>query len=130
MSCAAGGAPAPRARLFRARMDPLIELTRKWFAALSARDAKGAARLVADDCRIQNPGGGDDLIGPAGARQLAQLAPPTLRRSIREERVDGTTVIVKGLTRLPGVFANYTTWTFETDGSRITRLTFAWRAAN
>ena len=110
--------------------DPHIELTRKWFAALAARDVAAASSLVADDCRIQNPGGGDDLVGPAGVRQLVQLAPHALRRSIREERVEGTTVIVKGLARIPGVFANYTTWTFETDGQRITRLTFAWRAAN
>lgn len=110
--------------------DPLIELTRKWFAALAAGDAAAAASLVSDECRIANPAGGDDLVGPGGVRQLAQMAPRTLRRSIREERVEGTTVIVKGLTRLPGVFANYTTWRFETDGRRITRLTFAWRPAN
>ncbi len=111
-------------------MDPLVELTRRWFAALAAGDVSTATSLVADDCHIQNPGGGDDLVGTTGVRQLMQLAPSTLKRTIREERVEGTTVIVKGLTRLPGVFANFTTWTFETDGERIRRLSFAWRAAN
>lgn len=111
-------------------VDPLIELTRKWFKALADRDANAVADLVSEDCRIENPAGSEDLVGPAGARQLMQMAPASLRRTIREEMVEGTTVVVRGLSRVPGVFANYTTWTFETDGERITRLTFEWRAAN
>jgi hypothetical protein len=63
-------------------------------------------------------------------RELVRMAPPTVRRSVREERVDGDTAIVTGLTRVPGVFANFTTWRIETDGRRITRVTFAWRSAN
>jgi hypothetical protein len=51
-------------------------------------------------------------------------------RVVREESVMGTTVILRGLTRSPGHFANYTTWTFETDGALITHVTFAWRPAN
>jgi hypothetical protein len=49
---------------------------------------------------------------------------------VREQQIDGTTVILRGLTRAPGHFANYTTWTFETDGQLITHVTFAWRPAN
>ena len=44
--------------------------------------------------------------------------------------VDGNVVVLRGLTRSPGHFANYTTWTFETDGSLITHVRFAWRPAN
>ena len=109
---------------------PALELARRWFKALDERNAGAAAVLVSEDCRITNPTGGDDLVGPAGVRQLLHMAPPTLTRSVREEAVDGSTVIVRGLTRVPGAFANYTTWTFQTDGERITHLTFAWRPAN
>ena len=42
----------------------------------------------------------------------------------------GNTVILRGLTRSPGHFANFTTWTFETDGDRIVHVSFAWRPAN
>lgn len=106
-----------------------LDLARRWFRALDERNLGAVAALVSDDCRITNPTGGDDLVGPAGVRQLLQMAPPTLT-SVREEQVDGTTVIVRGLTRVPGAFANYTTWTFHTDGERITRLSFSWRPAN
>jgi hypothetical protein len=57
------------------------------------------------------------------------MAPPFVRR-IREQETEGNTVILRGLTRNPGHFANYTTWTFETDGEFITHVTFAWRPAN
>ena len=50
--------------------------------------------------------------------------------SIHEEEVLGNTVILRGLTRSPGHFANFTTWTFETDGDRIVHVSFAWRPAN
>ena len=49
---------------------------------------------------------------------------------MREESVDRGTVILKGLTRAPGQFANYTTWTFETRDGLITHVTFLWRPAN
>jgi ketosteroid isomerase-like protein len=109
---------------------PALALARRWFKALDARDPTAAAALVSDDCRITNPAGNDDLVGPAGVRELLRMAPPTLRRSVRDERVEGDTAIITGLTRIPGVLANFTTWTIETDGRRITRVAFAWRAAN
>lgn len=109
--------------------DPL-ELAREWFKALEEHNASAAAELVSDDCRITNPGGGDDLVGPAGARQLVQMAPPTLKRIVREEHVEGNTAVLQGLARVPGAFANYTTWRVETDGEHITRVSFSWKPAN
>ena len=109
---------------------PPLELARKWLAAVDARDANGAAALVSEDCRITNPGGGDDLIGPAGMRELIRNAPQNIRRSLREERVEGTTVIVTSLTRIPGIFASFATFTLETEGDRIKRVAFALRPAN
>lgn len=109
---------------------PALDLARRWFKALDDRDANAVATLVADDCRITNPAGPEDLVGQNGARELVRMAPPTLRRSLREERVEGNTVISSGLTRVPGVFANFTTWTIETDGTRITRVSFTWKPAN
>ena len=73
--------------------------------------------------------GGDDFIGPAGVRELVRMAPPTLRRTTRGERVDGNTVTVEALTRVPGIFASFTTWTIETDGERITRVAFSRRSS-
>lgn len=110
--------------------DGALVLARRWFRALDDRDVEAAAALVSDDCHITNPTGGDDFVGPAGVRELLRMAPPTLRRSLRDESVEGMTVTVRGLTRVPGVFANFTTWTIETDGDRITRVTFAWKPAN
>lgn len=109
---------------------PALSLARRWFKALDERDPAGAAALVTDACRITNPTGNDDLVGPDGVRELLRMAPPTLRRSVREERVEGDTAVVTGLTRVPGLFANFTTWTIETDGERITRIGFSWRPAN
>jgi len=39
-------------------------------------------------------------------------------------------VKITTLTRAPGIFANYTTWNFEIDGSLVRRLNFELRAAN
>lgn len=98
-------------------------------AALEKRDPEGAASVVADEVVIELPGGDTQLQGKDGARQLMRMAPP-FKRTIREEELLGDTVVLKGLTRAPGQFANYTTWTFETDGEHITRVTFAWKPAN
>lgn len=97
--------------------------------ALEHRDADRAASVVADDVVIELPGGEQQLEGKDGARQLMRMAPPFVR-TIREEDVVGDTVILKGLTRAPGQFANYTTWTFETEDGQITRVSFAWKPAN
>jgi hypothetical protein len=58
-----------------------------------------------------------------------RMAPPFVR-TVREESVDGGTVILRGLTRAPGQFANYTTWTFETENGLIKHVTFNWKPAN
>jgi hypothetical protein len=98
-------------------------------SALAARDPERAASVCHDDIVIELPGAEEQLRGKDGARQLMRMAPPFVR-VIRDEEVIGDTVVLKGLTRAPGQFANYTTWTFETDGDHITRVTFAWRPAN
>ena len=109
-------------------MSPL-DAARAFMTALEKRDAERAAAVVADDVVIELPGGETELRGKDGARQLMRMAPPFVR-TVREEDVHGDTVVLKGLTRAPGQFANYTTWTFETDGEHITRVTFAWKPAN
>ncbi|MGH2378650.1 MAG: nuclear transport factor 2 family protein [Candidatus Limnocylindria bacterium] len=109
-------------------MTPL-EAARSFMSALEKRDAERAASVVDDEVIIELPGGETQLHGKDGARQLMRMAPPFVRL-VREEELLGDTVVLKGLTRAPGQFANYTTWTFETDGARITRVTFAWKPAN
>lgn len=98
-------------------------------AALQESDADKAASVCTDQVTILLPGGETELEGKEAARRLIRIAPPFIRR-VREEEVLGHTVILKGLTRSPGHFANFTTWTFETDGERIVHVSFAWRPAN
>ena len=109
-------------------MTPL-EAARSVMSALEPPEPERAGVVVADEVVIELPGGVTQLHGKDGARQLMRMAPPFVR-TIREEDVAGDMVVLKGLTRAPGQFANYTTWTFETDGERITRVTFAWKPAN
>ncbi|MBI2325412.1 MAG: nuclear transport factor 2 family protein [Chloroflexi bacterium] len=109
-------------------MKPL-EAAKAFMAALQAKEPEKAASVCADDVVIELPGGENELRGKDGARQLMRMAPPFVRL-VREEHVDGGTVVLRGLTRAPGQFANYTTWTFETEGGLITRVTFHWRPAN
>lgn len=109
-------------------MTPL-EAAKTFLAALGAKDAERAASVCAEDVTIVLPGGETELEGRDGARRLVRMAPPFVRL-IREEQVEGDTVILRGLTRAPGHFANYTTWTFETDGTLITHVSFAWKPAN
>ena len=109
-------------------MTPL-EAAKAFMSALSEKAPEKAASVCADDVVIELPGGESELHGKDGARQLMRMAPPFVR-IVRDEEVDGNVVVLRGLTRAPGQFANYTTWTFETDGSLITRVTFRWRAAN
>ncbi|MDP9265886.1 MAG: hypothetical protein M3O91_07210 [Chloroflexota bacterium] len=109
-------------------MTPL-EAARTFMKALETNNAEKAVSICAAGVVIVLPGGETKFEGTDGARRLIRMAPPFIR-SVREEWVDGTTVTLKGLTRSPGHFANYTTWTFETDGERITNVSFAWRPAN
>jgi len=106
-----------------------LEAARTFMAALEASDGDRAAAVCAEEVRIQPPGGGNEMEGRDAAKAFVKRAPSFVRR-IREEQVEGTTVILKGLTRAPGMFANFTTWTFETDGEKITHLSFVWRPAN
>ena len=108
--------------------DPLVA-AKTFMAALETKDAEKAAAVCADDVAIELPGGDNQIEGKDGARQLIRMAPPFVR-IVREEQVEGNVVVLKGLTRSPGHFANYTTWTFETDGNLIKHVTFAWRPAN
>jgi ketosteroid isomerase-like protein len=98
-------------------------------AALEESDADKAAAVCADDVTIVLPGGETELQGKDAAKRLIRVAPPFIRR-VREEQVDGNTVILRGLTRSPGHFANFTTWTFETEGEKIIHVSFSWRPAN
>ncbi len=97
--------------------------------ALETRDAERAASVCAEDVQIELPGGDPELQGKEGARRLVRSAPSFVRR-IREHETRGNTVILRGLTRAPGQFANYSTWTFETEGGLIKHVTFSWRHAN
>jgi ketosteroid isomerase-like protein len=109
-------------------MSPL-DAAKIFMAALEAGDADKAASVCADDVTVVLPGGETELQGKDAAKRLSRMAPPVIRR-VREEEVIDNTVILRGLTRSPGHFANFTTWTFETDGDRIVHVSFAWRPAN
>src|SRR3989442_6717918 len=98
-------------------------------AAREANDADKGAAVCADDVAIELPGGENQLEGKEGARPLIRMAPPFVRL-VREEKVEGNAVILRGLTRSPGHFANYTTRTFETDGDFITHVTLTCLPAN
>jgi ketosteroid isomerase-like protein len=106
-----------------------LEAANTFMAALDAGDADKAASVCADDVIVVLPGGETELQGKEAAKRLIRMAPPFIRR-VREAEVLENTVILRGLTRSPGHFANFTTWTFETDGGRIVHVSFAWRPAN
>jgi ketosteroid isomerase-like protein len=106
-----------------------LEAAHAFMRALADKDPEGAAALCADGVAIELPGADNELRGKDGARQLMRMAPP-FQRIVREEKVMGDTVVLTGLTRAPGQFANYTTWTFETSDGLITHVTFGWRPAN
>jgi|GEM_PF-1296824 len=106
-----------------------LQSAKIFMEALEAGNADRAASVCAPDVTIVLPGGETELQGIEGAKRLIRIAPAFIRR-IREEEVDGDTVVLRGLTRSPGHFANFTTWTFHTDGERITHVSFAWRPAN
>jgi ketosteroid isomerase-like protein len=106
-----------------------LDAAKIFMAALDAGDADKAASVCADDVTVVLPGGETELQGKDAAKRLIRMAPPFIRR-VREEEVHGNSVILRGLTRSPGHLANFTTWTFETDGDRIVHVSFAWRPAN
>ncbi len=106
-----------------------LEAAKTFMSALAEKDPEKAAAVCADAVVIELPGGDNELKGKDGARQLMRMA-PAFQRIVRDEKVLGETVVLTGLTRAPGQFANYTTWTFETEDGLITRMTFSWRPAN
>jgi hypothetical protein len=106
-----------------------LESAHIFMKALEGKDPGQAAGVCADGVVIELPGTDNELHGKDGARQLVRMAPPFIR-TVREENEMGTTAVLKGLTRAPGQFANYTTWTFETEDGLITRVTFSWKPAN
>ena len=106
-----------------------LEAARTFMDALEARDPDRAASVCAEDVQIELPGGDAELQGKEGARRLVRMAPNFVRR-VRAQETRGNTVILRGLTRSPGHFANYSIWTFETDGALIKHVTFAWSPAN
>lgn len=106
-----------------------LEAAKTFMAALEEHDADRAIEVCAEDVVIQLPGGESEIEGRDDARRLIRMAPPFVR-VVREEEVHGGTVILRGLTRMPGQFANYTTWTFETEDGLITRVSFDWKPAN
>ena len=106
-----------------------LDAAKTFMSALEDSDAEKAASVCTDDVTIVLPGGETELQGKDAAKRLIRVAPPFIR-IIREEEVHGNSVILRGLTRSPGHFANFTTWTFETDGEKIIHVSFAWRPAN
>src|SRR5437899_12700546 len=90
--------------------DPLAA-AKTFMAALETNDAEKAAAVCADDVAIVLPGGDSQLEGKEGARRLIRMAPPFVRL-VRDEEVGGNIVMLRGLTRSPGRFANYATRPF------------------
>lgn len=106
-----------------------MDTARAFVKAVEAKNADAAAGLCAEDVVVLLPGVNVPFEGKAGVRQMIVMA-PELSQSERTEEEQGNVVRLKTLTRAPGIFANYTTWIFETDGELIRRLNFELRAAN
>ncbi len=111
-------------------MGMALTTARSFIRAVQEKDADAAAELCTDDVEVLLPVVNVPFRGKDGVRQMVRMAPAELLQSVREEEEDGTQVRVRTLTRAPGVFANYTSWIFETDGQKIRHLTFELRAAN
>ena len=75
------------------------------------------------------PGANGPLKGKDGVRQMINMA-PRLEQSARGEEQHANEVRISTLTRMPGIFASYTTWVFVFEDRKIRRLTFELRAAN
>lgn len=110
-------------------METQLAVARSFIEAVQAKNDGAAAALCADDVEVLLPGANATLRGKDGVRQMINLA-PKLEQSARGEEQRGDEVRVSTLTRAPGVFANYTTWVFVFEGTKIRRLSFELRAAN
>lgn len=109
-------------------MDGQLATARSFIDAVQARDDDAAAELCSNEVEVLLPGAGT-LTGKDGVRQMIKLA-PKLEQRARGEEQRGDEVRISTLTRAPGVFANYTTWVFVFEGTKIRRLSFELRAAN
>lgn len=110
-------------------METQVAIARSFIEAVQAKNDRVAAELCSDQVEVLLPGANGPLVGKEGVRQMVNLA-PKLEQSARGEEQRGDEVRISTLTRAPGVFANYTTWIFHFDGTKISRLSFELRAAN
>lgn len=110
-------------------VDTQIATARSFIEAVQSKHDDAAAALCADDIEVLLPGGSGPLTGKDGVRRMVNWA-PKLEQSARGEEQRGDEVRISTLTRAPGVFANYTTWIFVFEGTKIRRLSFELRAAN
>ncbi len=110
-------------------VDTQLAIARSFVEAVQARHDDAAAALCSDDIEVLLPGGSGPLTGKDGVRQMINWA-PKLEQSARGEEQRGDEVRILTLTRVPGVFANYTTWIFVFESLKIRRLSFELRAAN
>lgn len=97
--------------------------------ATQTKDAAAAATLCTEDVEVLLPGADTPLRGKEGIHRMIRMSPPFVF-SPRKEEEDGEDARITTLTRAPGLFANYTTWCFETEGSLVHRLRFELREAN
>jgi hypothetical protein len=111
-------------------MDSTLEVARAFVQAVQDRSADAAAELCTEDVEVTLPGIAVPFQGKEGVRQMIRLAPSELVQTPRDQSVDGKNVKITTLTRAPGIFANYTTWNFQIEGSLVRRLDFELRAAN
>ena len=110
-------------------MDTQLSAARSFIEAAQAKNDRAAAALCSDEIEVWLPGASGPLTGKDGVRQMVNLA-PKLEQSARSEEQRGDQVRISTLTRVPGVFANYTTWIFVFERDKIRRLSFELRAAN
>ena len=109
-------------------MTPL-EIARAFMSATQTKDAAAAAALCTEDVEVLLPGADTPLRGKEGIRRMIHMSPRFVFTPRKEEE-DGDYARITTLTRAPGLFANYTTWCFETEGSLVYRLRFELREAN
>ena len=106
-----------------------LEIARSFIEGVQAKSDRAAADMCSDDVEVLLPGANAPLKGKDGVRQMIHMA-PKLEQSARAEEQRGDEVRISTLTRIPGVFANYTTWVFVFEGTKIRRLSFELRSAN
>jgi len=109
-------------------MTPL-ETARAFMSATQTKDAAAAAALCTEEVEILLPGADTPLRGKGGIRQMIHMSPQFVF-TVRKEEEDGDDARITTLTRAPGLFANYTTWCFMTEGGLVHRLRFELRGAN